>query len=97
MNNTKKVHVVFKTHLDIGFTNMAAHVLRQYMEEYIPKAIALAAPGQKRLLQFDNSFVSLDKGWHFNLHNNIWGTNFPMWYGEDALFRFRLNLQSNRK
>lgn len=42
MNNTKKVHVVFKTHLDIGFTNMAAHVLRQYMEEYIPKAIALA-------------------------------------------------------
>ncbi|WP_231573829.1 DUF5054 domain-containing protein [Paenibacillus sp. FSL R5-0345] len=42
MNNTKKVHVVFKTHLDIGFTNMAAHVLRQYMEEYIPKAITLA-------------------------------------------------------
>lgn len=42
MNNTKKVHVVFKTHLDIGFTNLAAHVLRQYMEEYIPKAIALA-------------------------------------------------------
>lgn len=58
---------------------------------------ALTAPGQKRLLQFDNSFVSLDKGWHFNLHNNIWGTNFPMWYGEDAVFRFRLNLQSNRK
>lgn len=58
---------------------------------------ALAAPGQKRLLQFDNSFVSLDKGWHFNLHNNIWGTNFPMWYGEDAKFRFRLSLQSNRK
>ncbi len=58
---------------------------------------ALAASGQKRLLQFDNSFASLDKGWHFNLHNNIWGTNFPMWYGEDAVFRFRLNLQSNRK
>jgi hypothetical protein len=62
-----------------------------------PLDSALVAPGQKRLLQFDNSFASLDKGWHFNLHNNIWGTNFPMWYGEDSKFRFRLELQSNRK
>ncbi|MFF2479409.1 DUF5054 domain-containing protein [Paenibacillus sp. NPDC058071] len=58
---------------------------------------ALVAPGQKRLLQFDNSFVSLDGGFHFNLHNNIWGTNFPMWYGEDSKFRFRTELKSNRK
>jgi len=57
----------------------------------------LAAPGAPRLLQFDNSFVSLDQGWFFNLHNNIWGTNFPMWYGEDARFRFRLRLASNKK
>ncbi|WP_139996477.1 DUF5054 domain-containing protein [Paenibacillus paridis] len=61
------------------------------------KDAALVAPGQKRLLQFDNTFVSLDQGWHFNLHNNIWGTNFPMWYGEDAKFRFELNLKSNLK
>ncbi|MEK8130544.1 DUF5054 domain-containing protein [Paenibacillus filicis] len=58
---------------------------------------ALAAPGQRRLLQFDNSFVSLDQGWQFNLHNNIWGTNFPMWYGEDSKFRFQLKLKSNKK
>ncbi|WP_063567154.1 DUF5054 domain-containing protein [Paenibacillus sp. O199] len=58
---------------------------------------ALVAPGQRRLLQFDNSFVSLESGWQFNLHNNIWGTNFPMWYGEDAKFRFRLNTAANRK
>ncbi len=25
---------------------------------------------------------------------NIWGTNFPMRYGEDARFRFRLLLES---
>ncbi|TVX96478.1 DUF5054 domain-containing protein [Cohnella terricola] len=56
---------------------------------------ALAAPGGGRLLQFDQSFAPLDRGWHFNLHNNIWGTNFPMWYGEDAKFRFRLRLRSN--
>ncbi|WP_256761186.1 DUF5054 domain-containing protein [Cohnella sp. WQ 127256] len=55
---------------------------------------ALVAPGGGRLLQFDQSFASLDKGWHFNLHNNIWGTNFPMWHGEDAKFRFKLALAS---
>jgi hypothetical protein len=57
---------------------------------------ALAAPAQRRLLQFDQSFASMDTGWHFNLHNNIWGTNFPMWYEDDAKFRFRLFLKSNR-
>jgi uncharacterized membrane protein YecN with MAPEG domain len=57
----------------------------------------LVAPGQRRLLQFDNSFVSLETGWQFNLHNNIWGTNFPMWYGDDAKFRFTLRTNSNRK
>ncbi|MGG6311970.1 DUF5054 domain-containing protein [Paenibacillus macerans] len=58
---------------------------------------ALVAPGAKRLLQFDNTFASLEQGWHFNLHNNIWGTNFPMWYGEDAKFRFRIQLESHPK
>jgi hypothetical protein len=29
---------------------------------------------------------------HFNLYNNIWGTNHPMWYDEDAKFRFALIL-----
>nr|WP_244226537.1 DUF5054 domain-containing protein [Paenibacillus protaetiae] len=58
---------------------------------------ALAAPGRRRLLQFDHTFSPLEQGWHFNLHNNIWGTNFPMWYEEDAKFRFRLRLKSNGK
>ena len=25
---------------------------------------------------------------YFNLYNNIWNTNFLMWYTEDAMFRF---------
>ena len=28
---------------------------------------------------------------HVNLYNNVWGTNFPMWYEEDARFRFVLS------
>jgi hypothetical protein len=53
---------------------------------------ALAAPGQPSLLDFTNRQPNLDKGIHFNLYNNLWGTNFPMWYEEDALFRFSLKV-----
>ncbi|MHB1627689.1 MAG: DUF5054 domain-containing protein [Bacilli bacterium] len=48
--------------------------------------------GARRLLQFDNQFAPLEGGIHFNLHNNVWGTNFPAWYEEDAKFRFVLSL-----
>lgn len=36
----KRIHLVFKTHLDIGFTDHAAKVRRQYHEQFIPQAIA---------------------------------------------------------
>jgi hypothetical protein len=35
----RTIHLVFKTHLDIGFTDHAANVRRQYHEQFIPKAI----------------------------------------------------------
>jgi hypothetical protein len=54
----------------------------------------LVSPGEKRLLQFDNTFASLEGGFHFNLYNNIWGTNFPMWYEENGKSRFTLKLKS---
>lgn len=38
-----RIHVVHKTHLDVGFTDTAANVLRRYREEYIPEAIRLAS------------------------------------------------------
>ena len=34
----------------------------------------------------------LENGVWFNLYNNMWNTNFPMWYDEDALFRFRIRV-----
>ncbi|MHA6297048.1 DUF5054 domain-containing protein [Devosia sp. CAU 1758] len=37
---TKRIHLVFKTHLDIGFTDHAARVRRQYHDQFIPQAIA---------------------------------------------------------
>lgn len=37
---TKKIHLIFKTHLDIGFTDHAAKVRAQYHNQFIPQAIA---------------------------------------------------------
>ncbi len=54
---------------------------------------ALVAPGTPAPLRFENQQPDLSKGWHFNLYNNLWGTNFPMWYEEDAQFRFTLKFE----
>ena len=44
--------------------------------------------GKGKLLQFDNEFASIHEGLSFNLYNNVWGTNFPMWYEDDTKFVF---------
>jgi hypothetical protein len=51
----------------------------------------LVAPGEPSLLRFDSEPPALEKGLHVNLYNNVWGTNFPQWYDEDARFRFALH------
>lgn len=53
---------------------------------------ALVAPGRPSLLHFTNRQPVLREGMHFNLYNNIWGTNFPMWYEDPALFRFVMRM-----
>ena len=42
------IHVVFKTHLDLGFTDTAANVTDRYVHEYLPRAIALAEELERR-------------------------------------------------
>ncbi|GEM03203.1 hypothetical protein HMI01_01910 [Halolactibacillus miurensis] len=37
----KRLHVVYKTHLDIGFTDLAKNVVHQYLYDFIPKALEL--------------------------------------------------------
>ena len=53
----------------------------------------LVAPGQPSLLDFNNNQPDLKQGMHFNLLNNLWGTNFPMWFEEDCRFRFKLDFE----
>lgn len=37
-----KVYVLFKTHLDVGFTDLSSVVTQRYMDEFIPKAIEVS-------------------------------------------------------
>lgn len=52
---------------------------------------ALVSPKEPSLLDFTNTSPQDTDGIYFNLYNNVWGTNFPMWYDEDARFRFILH------
>ncbi|HTX76280.1 MAG TPA: DUF5054 domain-containing protein, partial [Terracidiphilus sp.] len=53
---------------------------------------ALDAPvvalGERDPLLFSNALPDLKRGLHSCLFNNCWGTNYIMWYGEDARFRY---------
>lgn len=47
--------------------------------------------GEGKILKFDNVFEDAEKdGLSFILHDNVWGTNFPLWYEDNAYFGFEL-------
>jgi len=53
---------------------------------------ALVTVGTPALLTFPTDAPSVDDGVSFNLLNNLFGTNFVMWYDENARFRFTVRL-----
>jgi hypothetical protein len=54
----------------------------------------LVAPGERNLLNFDNALPEPGDGMHFCLCNNVWGTNFTMWFEDDMQFRFKLRFET---
>lgn len=54
---------------------------------------ALVAPGEHSLLNFTDIKPLDSEPIFFNLYNNIWGTNFPMWYEDNARFRFNITIK----
>ncbi|QYY35341.1 DUF5054 domain-containing protein [Ruficoccus sp. ZRK36] len=54
----------------------------------------LVAPGLPQLVRFSNHLPGPREGVHFNLLNNTWGTNFPLWYEEDARFAFSVDWEA---
>lgn len=51
----------------------------------------LVSVGKGKILEFDNKFEDVKKdGLSFVLYNNVWGTNFPLWYEDNARFTFEI-------
>jgi hypothetical protein len=73
---------------DTGVTHYAPNYRLKIHSLDVP----LVAPGKPSLLNFHNQLPDMAGGMHFNLYNNIWGTNFPMWFDDDAAFRFTINI-----
>ena len=59
MNNKKEVLVIFKTHLDIGFTDYAKVVKDKYINQFIPNAIRVGY----ELKDTDTPFVWTTGSW----------------------------------
>lgn len=57
----KRVHVVFKTHLDVGFTNLACRIHQQYVHHHIPVSLKVAremnTDGQKKFIWTMGSYM----------------------------------------
>ena len=51
----------------------------------------LVSIGSGKILQFDNKYESVLDGLTYILHNNVWGTNFPLWYENNAYFKFEIS------
>ena len=53
----------------------------------------LVSFGGGKILEFDNKLENIrEKGISFVLYNNVWGTNFPLWYEDNAKFSFKLKI-----
>ncbi len=51
----------------------------------------LFSAGKGKILEYDNEVEDIKKdGISFVLHDNVWGTNFPLWYEDNAYFRFTI-------
>ncbi|GAB1359539.1 hypothetical protein MASR1M31_13240 [Porphyromonadaceae bacterium] len=52
----------------------------------------LASIGECATLNFSLAQPDIKQGVHFNLFNNVWGTNFVMWWGGSMTYRFRVEI-----
>ena len=55
-----------------------------------PLDSALVAPAAAPFMPFQPDIPDYSRGVRFNLYNNKWGTNFPMWWEGTLAFRFVL-------
>lgn len=52
----------------------------------------LVSVGGRQLYSDCEQLPDMEKGFCFNLFNNRWGTNFPMWCEDDGFFQFEITM-----
>jgi hypothetical protein len=57
-----------------------------------PLDSALVAPASSPFMPYQPEIPDYGAGVRFNLYNNKWGTNFPMWWEGSVMFRFVVEL-----
>lgn len=54
----------------------------------------LLSVGRGKILEIDNKLESMEQeGISFVLYDNVWGTNFPLWYEDNARFEFEITAE----
>ena len=48
--------------------------------------------GERDVLGFSKDYPSLKDGIHFCLFNNLWSTNFTLWWEGSVSYRFRVEI-----
>ena len=74
----------------------AVEALRYAAAELRPLDSPLVSFGERKLLRYDDVPAASAGPAHCCLYNNIWGTNFPLWYGEDGRSRFILRWETQQ-
>lgn len=78
----KNLHAVEKCIMKNDFGNF----------DFINYLSPLISIGKGKILEYDNKIESIEKdGISYVLYNNVWGTNFPLWYEDNALFSFEIS------
>lgn len=59
--------------------------------DFINRHSPLISIGKGKILEYDNKIECIEKdGISYVLYDNVWGTNFPLWYEDNALFSFEI-------
>lgn len=79
----RKLHAVEKITVENGGLHF----------DFVNRHSPLVSLGKGKILEYDNKIEDFKAdGIAYVLYNNVWGTNFPLWYEDNARFEFEVNL-----
>lgn len=80
--------------------NRRMHAIDRYIDLQTPQGTLritspdafLVAVGERHALNYSTDAPDLEQGIHFCLYDNLWGTNFSMWWEGSVRYRFHVEL-----